>query len=285
MNKTCTITLAGGGIKGARLIGALRALSKFPLDIKAVSGTSIGALIGAAFVSGKLDEAEMAIRSLRNLDDMLGHHLFGMVEGYFKGGLFTNQKVSDILDKVYSEQALRLSRTELITCTIDYHTSEKVYFRTKKMVPDWENAKSWILASAALNICFPPQEIGNRKFLDGGTREPIPVRVVAESYPDVDYHFIFCLDVSPKEADIEHIDVFKSMGRTISILLDERNRDDVERGMNYWSKDPNKFIVIKADDIFNNVIDVDPIKIDKSIKDGFDTTYNILDKLMMSGKL
>ena len=52
------IVLSGGGVRGMAHIGVLRALKEHGIMPKWVAGTSVGALVGALYASGK-DTQEM----------------------------------------------------------------------------------------------------------------------------------------------------------------------------------------------------------------------------------
>jgi predicted acylesterase/phospholipase RssA len=63
------IVLTGGGAKGAYQIGGLRALEEAGLSkVRAIAGTSIGAIHGFMLPAGKLDEAEKIWRRARFAD-------------------------------------------------------------------------------------------------------------------------------------------------------------------------------------------------------------------------
>ncbi|HYU52194.1 MAG TPA: patatin-like phospholipase family protein, partial [Gemmatimonadaceae bacterium] len=56
------LVLGGGGLKGFAHIGVFRALRDLGIEPTVVAGTSIGALIGAAYARG-MDPSEMADRA------------------------------------------------------------------------------------------------------------------------------------------------------------------------------------------------------------------------------
>src|SRR6266550_9499061 len=57
-----TLVLGGGGLKGFAHIGVFRALKELGIEPTVVAGTSIGALIGAAYARG-MDISEMTDRA------------------------------------------------------------------------------------------------------------------------------------------------------------------------------------------------------------------------------
>jgi NTE family protein len=54
--QTVSLVLGGGGARGYAHIGVIEELLKHGYEIKSISGSSIGALIGALYVSEKLQE-------------------------------------------------------------------------------------------------------------------------------------------------------------------------------------------------------------------------------------
>ena len=57
-NKEYALALSGGGTRGAYEIGAYKALTEIGINIKAIAGTSIGALNGAMLLSSGVVAAE-----------------------------------------------------------------------------------------------------------------------------------------------------------------------------------------------------------------------------------
>ena len=56
MSTTTSLVLGSGGAKGYTHIGVIRCLEDHGYDIRYISGSSIGALIGGIYAVGKLDE-------------------------------------------------------------------------------------------------------------------------------------------------------------------------------------------------------------------------------------
>lgn len=60
------VVFSGGGAKGAFEIGVWKALNALGYYADIVTGTSIGALNGALYLSGKQEEAEKIVERTRN---------------------------------------------------------------------------------------------------------------------------------------------------------------------------------------------------------------------------
>ena len=56
MNKNVALVLSGGGARGIAHIGVIEVLEENGFNISSVSGTSMGALVGAVYALGKLPE-------------------------------------------------------------------------------------------------------------------------------------------------------------------------------------------------------------------------------------
>ena len=56
--KTVSLVLGSGGARGYAHIGVIKELLKNDYEIKSISGSSIGALIGGLYAAGKLEEYE-----------------------------------------------------------------------------------------------------------------------------------------------------------------------------------------------------------------------------------
>ncbi len=56
--KTVSLVLGSGGARGYAHIGVIKELVKQGYEIKSISGSSMGALVGGLYASGKLEEYE-----------------------------------------------------------------------------------------------------------------------------------------------------------------------------------------------------------------------------------
>ena len=102
------IALGSGAARGWSHIGVLRTLEDAGFRPDIVCGTSIGALVGAAYAAGELERLEAWVRAL-DWPDMIGLLDLKMGSGLMEGGKlveflrtrFTNQRI-DQLGKTYA---------------------------------------------------------------------------------------------------------------------------------------------------------------------------------------
>ncbi len=58
MKQKVALVLGSGGARGTAHIGVIRELIKQGYEISSIAGTSMGALVGGVYASGKLNEYE-----------------------------------------------------------------------------------------------------------------------------------------------------------------------------------------------------------------------------------
>lgn len=66
--KTVSLVLGSGGARGYAHIGVIKELEKQGYEIKSISGSSMGALVGGLYASGKLQAYEDWVLNFDALD-------------------------------------------------------------------------------------------------------------------------------------------------------------------------------------------------------------------------
>jgi NTE family protein len=98
------LALGGGSARGWAHIGVLRALEDAGIVPDIVCGTSIGALVGAAYVDGDLDQLENWVRSL-SLQTVVSFLDFSLGSGLIKGNKLIEFFRSHFVDRDIRELA------------------------------------------------------------------------------------------------------------------------------------------------------------------------------------
>ena len=94
------IALSGGGARGLAHIGVLEVLDDLGVQIDAVSGTSMGALIGAAYCSGIGLEKVKKLLSSTDWKSFLVFSAFQLS----RAGIMKEKKVDEILKKFLGDR-------------------------------------------------------------------------------------------------------------------------------------------------------------------------------------
>lgn len=165
------LVLEGGGMRGLFTAGVIDVMMENGIEFDGVVGVSAGASFGCNFISKqpgrtlrynmrfRKDPRYMGIRSLLKTGDLVG-------------GSFSYHYMPMKLD-VFDTETFDNNPTEFYVVCTDVDNGEAVYKRIDKIDYD---ALEWIRASASLPILSRPVKIANRRFLDGGIADSIPLR-------------------------------------------------------------------------------------------------------------
>jgi len=244
------IVFSGGGAKGAIYSGVYEAAKEADIlnNVKAVAGSSAGAITAAIVALGTKPERFEEISKNTNLQDLLGK------KGFSAGVLQLNKDgkpLYDLLDKTIKENIGDfLQRPDIVNVNGDevldelrerYKNGGKIYFKDitllrkydpqqyKDLVitatqqetseltifnsfdtPDVEIALA-CRASASIPLVFEPVEINGKKYVDGGYRDNIPTKYFKDNEPE--------FEVKEVTNDMEEIALAKKQGRTLAMAF------------------------------------------------------------------
>lgn len=159
------IALGGGSARGWAHIGVLRVLAEAGLEIDVIAGTSIGAVAGACFVTGRLD-------ALHNFATGLTRRsVFGFMDLNFGGsGLITGQRLGARLERHLSEYRIEELPRSFVAVATELGTGHEVWLSKGSLVDA-------LKASYALPGIFKPVKVDGRWLIDGALVNPVPVSV------------------------------------------------------------------------------------------------------------
>lgn len=163
--KTVALALSGGGARSLAHIGVLKAFQRHNLPIDAISGTSMGAIIAAAYALGiPLDEIEALagqMASRRTLIRLLD-------PSPSRRGLLEGERVRGFLAPLFLDRTFADTRIPLAIPAVDLRSGGEVVFTEGLIFPA-------VLASMAVPGVFPPVEAGDYRLVDGGVLNNLPV--------------------------------------------------------------------------------------------------------------
>ncbi len=172
INEKFSIALGSGGARGLAHIGILKTLKENGIKIEAISGTSMGAVIGAFFAANKIEEAEEYYRNLKVTDV-----IFNFDPIFPTSGLINGKKVIQMLRDVLGDIYVFDTEIPFYPVATDLDTGEWVVLQDCKL---WEALR----ASISIPGLFKPFKIKDRYYVDGGITNPVPVNVLKERHTD-----------------------------------------------------------------------------------------------------
>jgi NTE family protein len=171
--KSVSLVLGSGGARGLAHIGVIQWLTENGYEIRSISGSSMGALVGGIYAARKLEVYAKWVSALerahviRLLDPTLG-----------RSGLFKGERIIAVLRELIGDceiPDLPLSFTAVAT---DIESGEEVWLREGRLFDA-------IRASMATPLVFTPFKHGERTLLDGALVNPLPVAPTLDDGTDL----------------------------------------------------------------------------------------------------
>lgn len=265
--KKIGLALGGGGARGFAHIGFLKVFDELSIKPSMISGTSIGAMIGALYCNGiNASEIESILSDLNlfkwsKLLDI--SFLFG--KGLIKGdkiiNLFKNKLTVENIEDL--EIPLKVVATD--------------YWNRKEIVFDSGNIIDAIRASISIPGLFEPVEKENYILTDGGAVNPLPYDLLLEHCG-----FIIAIDVSGKKVPINEKNfnpgILNGLLSTFSIMEESIIKNKLKQKM------PD--IYIKPDLLNFELLDFHKLKeIIKSVEVDIQNFKDILQKNLKEKKI
>ena len=156
------VALGGGFARGIAHIGVLKVLEQEGIPIRMVAGTSVGALMGAAYCSG------LTIAELEELAHRVRFTTFARWT-LSRYGFATNDRMVSFLASTLKVQTFEELHIRLGVTATDFNTGEAVVFTSGSITDP-------VRASCAYPGMFLPVELRGRWLVDGMLSNPVPTR-------------------------------------------------------------------------------------------------------------
>ena len=177
------LALGSGGARGWAHVGVLRYLQEMHVPVACVAGTSIGALMGAAFAARRLDVLEDLSHEL---DWKRVARLFIEV-GIPRAGLVTCKHIQQFFHDIVHVARIEDLEIPFAAVAADLQSQEQVVLTHGGVVDA-------IRASIAIPGIFVPARHEGHDLIDGGAVNPLPVDVARELGADV----VIAVDVNQR---------------------------------------------------------------------------------------
>jgi NTE family protein len=215
------LALGAGGAKGYAHVGALQVLEQAGYVVDYVSGSSIGAIVGAYLALG-MDAAEIdaTLRGAFDADNVA--QLFKTSLG---GGSSALEVMSRLMRESTAERSFADTLIPLAAMTVDLTDRAPAPLREG---PLWEA----LLAATALAGVFPPHERGGHRLVDGLALVPVPTGAVLEDGADLAVSINLMgaetLAAWPEQPELAPARERKQRGGTLDTLLEVMDLSQLE---------------------------------------------------------
>ncbi len=194
------LALSGGFARGIAHIGVLRVLVEHHIPIDVISGTSVGALIGAAYASGTtIGEMERQAKETRFTD--FGRWTLSRL------GLASNQKLEEFLARFTTAKRFEDLRIPMAIVATDLGAGNTVYFTQGDL-------GTAVRASCAYPGLFVPINLNGRILVDGFLTEPVPVEGARRMGAEI----VIAVNLSSRVVETKPKSMFEVIGRAFSVV-------------------------------------------------------------------
>ncbi|CAM2985669.1 patatin-like phospholipase [Legionella steigerwaltii] len=167
-DNTISLVLSGGGARGLAHIGVYRLLEERKIPVDYIAGTSMGAMLAAAFAMG-----------------YTSNDLLRLVEDYLIKGakidftfpyiaIATGRRATDSLIELYGENSKIEDLWLNYFCVSTDLVSQNLYVHDRGLL--WESIRS----SISLPFIYPPVSFHDKLLIDGGVLNNIPTDVMRQ---------------------------------------------------------------------------------------------------------
>ena len=160
------VALGGGFARGIAHIGVLKVLEEEGIAIQCIAGTSVGAMIGAAYCSG------LSIDELIEVAYKVRFTTFARWT-LSRFGFASNDRMIAFLTRMLKVKTFEELRIPLGVTATEFSTGEGELFQTGSLIGP-------VRASCAYPGMFLPVDVDGRWFVDGMLSHPVPTIPVRE---------------------------------------------------------------------------------------------------------
>ncbi len=228
------LCLAGGGVKGAAHIGAIKALEEEKIKVDCISGTSSGSIVATLYAAGySSDEIKEIFEEnakkikyidLKNILNIIKNifikHKF-IIEGFNTGEIIEKIinkycKQKNIININDIEKNILIASVSLNTGKVYFFESIKNDYRYSDDMIHIKNIEigKAVRASCSFPGVFCPCKIGDDMLIDGGVRENIPWKEIKNMGIDK----VMCITFEEEKKDKKDKNIIDAISGAINLM-------------------------------------------------------------------
>lgn len=173
MKRKVSLVLSGGGARGIAHIGVIEELEKQGYQIASIAGTSMGALVGAVYALGKMEEFK---KWMLTLDKKTIFQLIDL--SFSKQGLVKGDRVFDKMKEFIEDENIEDLPIPFVATATDIINKKQVVFKSGSVFEA-------LRASVAIPTVITPVKKDGLLLVDGGVINNLPLEYVKRVPNDI----------------------------------------------------------------------------------------------------
>lgn len=171
--RTVALTLGSGGARGYAHIGAIEVLHERGYNIVAISGCSMGALVGGMYAAGKLKHYKDWVTGLGQFD------VLRLLDVTFNaGGAIRGEKVFSVVREILGDTRIEDLPIAYTAVATDLLAHKEIWFQEGPL-------HKAIRASVAIPSVVTPLILDGRVLVDGALLNPLPIIPTISAHADL----------------------------------------------------------------------------------------------------
>lgn len=218
MSKSVSLVLSSGGARGYAHIGVIEAIEAHGYSINAVTGSSMGAVVGGVYAARGLEKFTKWACSLERTDVFKLYDFVFSSQGIIKGERVFKDIESHIPDRDIEELPIPFK-----AIATDLNAQKEIVFSSGSLYRA-------LRASSAIPAVIKPAEFRDLELLDGGILSPLPIEFAPRNNDDI----IVAVDVNAK------IRYDHSKKSKVEIAEDKKFNSHLQKLSKRWFKKDNQ---------------------------------------------
>lgn len=278
------LALAGGGLQAFAYVGVFKALDEMKIKVDYISGTSSGSVFAVFYSLGFSPEEmkEIIINHYKEFVRIKKRPIINIAKDFFfrkeisTEGLINGDEIEEKIAQIIGNKNISEIKFPVAIATVDTISTNECIFLSKnykfknekiEYIYDIPIAKA-IRASMAFPGIFTTCNFENYNFIDGGTKDNLPVKVLKDMGAD---------RVISLNFDISNYEVSSNIMKVVLRAVDIFSQKDVLNAQNLAD------LAIEIDTQGTSLLEINDIEkcINigyKAIKDNEDKIYKIFNK-------
>jgi NTE family protein len=207
--KNIGLALGGGGTRGFAIFPILKNIQDSGIKFSYVSGTSVGAIIGAYYcINGEVDSLYRLLLEYKKKDWLK------LLDLSYKFGrpLIRGRKIYDFLYSIFKDKTFDDLETPLIIAATNLDSGNIDYISNGKLIDA-------IMASIAYPLIMPPYFINGCNYIDGGLLDILPFEALFKK--KIKKVVAINLSNLVKQKGVMYDNVFHLLQRSFEIVFNE----------------------------------------------------------------
>lgn len=183
-DRTFTLVLGGGGMKGLAHVGVLRALEDVGARPARIVGSSVGALVAASWLSGltAAELEEIALQLTRRDLFQVAHRNMAL-KRMRSPSLYRGEPLEHLVRGLLGDVTFDELELPLFVNSVDVNAGTQVFWGASGF--HHVSVADAVIASCSLPGYLPPKEIEGRMYVDGAAVSNFPIRITAALEQDL----------------------------------------------------------------------------------------------------